>query len=68
MKLNYLILFISLIYCTTLQEAYENASPFEEYDKYIVLEPNTVYMGGIGIYEGNVYLNCMESTEITSSQ
>ena len=52
---------VGLIFSNTLQEAYDNATSNSEYDKYILLDPNTIYTGGIGIFEGNVYLNCNES-------
>ena len=42
----------------TLQYAYDNATQHEEYDKYIILDPNTIYTGGLGIYEGNIYIDC----------
>tara|TARA_B110000438_G_C15599294_1_gene557302 strand:+ start:79 stop:594 length:516 start_codon:yes stop_codon:yes gene_type:complete len=42
----------------TLQDAYDNATQYEEYDKYIILEPNIIYTGGLGIYEGNIYIDC----------
>jgi len=45
----------------SLQEAYENAGPYENFDKYLILEPNTIYTGGVGIYEGSVYINCQGS-------
>ena len=47
---------------SSLQEAYDNASSNENYDKYIILEPNSTYNGGLGIYEGDVYINCQGST------
>ena len=56
-----LLLFLTLSLPSTLQEAYHNASSYEEYDKYVILEPNQIYTGGIGIYEGNVYINCRGS-------
>ena len=46
-----LFLFISIttfLFSTTLQEAYNNAQPQQGYDKYIVLEENAIYTGGIG--------------------
>tara|TARA_B100000029_G_C17420981_1_gene904296 strand:+ start:469 stop:990 length:522 start_codon:yes stop_codon:yes gene_type:complete len=61
MILFLLILFITELFSITLQEAYDNASGYEEYEKYIILEPNTVYSGGIGIYEGDVYIDCNQS-------
>ena len=49
---------INLLIATTLQEIYDEASPANNFDKYIELEPNNIYTGGIGIYEGDIYLNC----------
>ena len=31
------------------------------YDKYVILDANTIYTGGVGIYEGNAYINCQGS-------
>ena len=56
-----LILLISTLFCVSLQDIFDNASGNSEYDKYIVLEPNTIYTGGIGIYEGDIYINCQGS-------
>ena len=55
--INIYILLLSLTYPVSLQEMYDNASSYLEYDKYIELDGNEVYTGGIGIYEGNVYIN-----------
>ena len=60
-----LILYItitSLAFSITLQEAYDNAEPENGYDKYVVLEPNQIYEGGLGMFEGNTYINCQGST------
>ena len=46
----------------TLEEAYQQAGANEEYDKYVVLDSNSIYTGGLGIYEGDVYINCNGST------
>ena len=56
-----LLLSFTELFSLTLQEAYDNASNYGEYEKYIILEPEEIYTGGIGIYEGDVYINCMES-------
>ena len=61
MIICFIIFSMSILYSTTLQEAFDNASSYGEYEKFLVLEPNTIYTGGIGIYEGDVYINCMES-------
>ena len=56
-----LLLTLNLLISTTLQEAYDNAIPYGDYEKYIILEPNQIYNGGIGIYEGDIYINCQGS-------
>ena len=55
------ITLISLTFSITLQEAYDNAQPGNGYDKYILLDPNETYQGGIGIFDGSVYINCQGS-------
>ena len=55
---KYLLLLSVNLFAMTLQEAYDYSDGFGEYDKYVILEPNTIYTGGLGIYEGNVYINC----------
>ena len=59
MKIFYRLLFLfSLIFGQTLEEAYQQAEANEGYDKYVLLDSNTIYTGGLGIYEGDVYINC----------
>tara|TARA_Y100000817_G_C16755668_1_gene499201 strand:+ start:266 stop:781 length:516 start_codon:yes stop_codon:yes gene_type:complete len=53
-----LLLIITNLFSITLQEAYDNALPEGDYDKYVLLEPNSIYTGGLGIFEGNIYINC----------
>jgi len=48
----------SLVFSATLQEIYDQAEPFNDYDKYIILDSETIYTGGLGIYEGDVFINC----------
>ena len=52
------LLLIANLFSITLQEAYDNALPEGDYDKYITLEPNSIYTGGLGIFEGDIYINC----------
>ena len=52
---------ISLALSITLQEAYNEAGPENGYDKYVMLEPNQIYEGGLGMFEGNIYINCQGS-------
>ena len=39
-----------------LQDVFDSAEPANGYDKYIVLHQDTLYTGGAGIYEGNVFI------------
>jgi len=48
----------SLAFSITLQEAYNEAEPANGYDKYVILDSNQIYEGGLGIFEGNIYINC----------
>tara|TARA_B100001750_G_C15404559_1_gene544422 strand:- start:15 stop:530 length:516 start_codon:yes stop_codon:yes gene_type:complete len=59
--MKYILIVLNLCISVTLQEAYDNAEPNEEYEKYIILEPNQTYTGGLGIYEGDIYINCQGS-------
>ena len=52
------ILLFSFSFSMTLQEAYDLSDSSGDYDKYVILEPNTIYTGGLGIYEGNVFIDC----------
>ena len=56
--MNYKIIFlyISALYSISLQEMYDNAESGFGYDKYIELDGNEIYTGGIGIYQGNIYI------------
>ena len=54
-----IILFINFnLFSYTLQEIYDNANSYEEYDRYLILSNNNTYTGGLGLYEGNTYINC----------
>ena len=61
MNLFYILILFSFSFTITLQQAYDDASSYENYEKYIVLESNSIYTGGIGIYEGDIYINCQGS-------
>ena len=52
-----LLVIISSIYSATLQEAYDDAPSMYGYDKYIVLDTDSVYYGGLGLYEGNIFID-----------
>ena len=58
MNMNYklIFLYISLLFPISLQEMYDNAESAFGYDKYIELDGNEIYTSGIGIYEGNIYI------------
>ncbi len=53
---------LSTAFCITLQEVYDNAESANGYGKYLILNPNENYEGGIGIFDGSVYINCQGST------
>ena len=54
-----IILIISIsLQALSLQEVYENSDSFEEYDKYLILSNDTIYTGGLGLYEGNTFIDC----------
>ena len=38
-----------------------HSSSYGEYDKYLILEPGQIYYGGLGIYEGDVFIDCKGS-------
>ena len=59
--MKYTIILLGLFLPMTLQEAYDQAEPYNDYEKYVILEPNQIYTGGLGIYEGDVYINCRGS-------
>ena len=40
-----------------MQEAYDNATSLNGYDKYLILNPDSTYYGGLGLYEGNVMID-----------
>ena len=52
------LLFITqILFAIPMQEVFDNAGPFQDYDKYIVLDNNEIYTGSLGIYEGRVFIN-----------
>ena len=57
----YFILLLSLSFSITLQEVFNNSGSNGDYEKYLVLEPNQIYTGGLGIYEGDVFIDCQGS-------
>ncbi len=55
-KIFILVLLSSFSICTTIQEVYNIAPSLNGYDKYLILDSNTTYTGGLGVFEGNVYI------------
>tara|TARA_Y100000590_G_scaffold352576_1_gene405182 strand:+ start:1801 stop:2316 length:516 start_codon:yes stop_codon:yes gene_type:complete len=55
---KYLFLLSINLFAITLQEAYNDSGPYQEYEKHVILDSNTVYTGGLGIFQGDVYINC----------
>ena len=41
-----------------MQEVYDNADSFGGYDKYLILSNDTIYLGGLGLYEGKTFIDC----------
>ena len=50
------LFYISLAEGITLQSVFDSSGPSNDYDKYVVLEQDMIYTGGVGIYEGNVLI------------
>ncbi len=46
----------STIYGISLQEMYDSAESMYGYDKYIILDSEEIYTGGIGVFEGDVFI------------
>ena len=61
-KILLYLITISLIFPITLLEVYNSAQPGNGYDKYIVLDSEIIYDGGLGIFEGSIYINCQGTT------
>ena len=49
--------FFNFLSSITLQQMFDEAESFNEFDKYITLEKNQVYTGSLGIYEGSVFID-----------
>ena len=52
----FMAFFMSFGFSISLYEVYEQAGPANGYDKYIVLDPDIVYTGGIGSGEESIYI------------
>ena len=58
---TFILTFISVVYIsvaggTTLQSIFDSSGPGNGYDKYVILEQDMIYTGGVGIFEGNVQI------------
>ncbi len=51
-----LLLLLAFNFGESLFSVYLNAGPAEGYDKYLVLDPDISYTGGIGVFEGSVFI------------
>lgn len=51
-----LTLILSLAAAESLYSVFNNADPAFGYDKYLVLEPDITYTGGLGVYENRVFI------------
>ena len=51
-----LILSLTSLRGESLYEVYQNAGPGNGYDKYVVLQQDIIYSGGVNIFEGNVLI------------
>ena len=52
-----ILILVGSVYSITLQLAYDDATPYGDYDKYIQLNPDSIYYGGLGLYEGNILID-----------
>ena len=64
----YTLIILSVLFPITLQEAYDEATPLYDYDKYVVLESDSIYYGGLGLYEGNILIDCQGAVINLESQ
>jgi hypothetical protein len=55
-KFIFTLLIIQVVFSIPLQDIFDNAEPFQDYDKYLVLDNNEIYTGSLGIYEGRVFI------------
>ena len=49
-------LILILGFSSSLQEVFDNAESLHGFDKYLILEEGETYTGGIGIYEGRIFI------------
>ena len=55
-KKTIFILLSSIVLSTTIQDVYNDAMPLNGYDKYLILDSSIIYTGGLGVFEGDVYI------------
>ena len=53
----YILITLNILFSSSLQQAYDEAPSLNGYDKYVLLDPNVIYNGGLGLYEGNVMID-----------
>ena len=52
-----LILFtINILFCTSLFDMYNESNPLNGYERYIILNENEIYTGGLGIFEETTFI------------
>ncbi|MBC8213546.1 MAG: right-handed parallel beta-helix repeat-containing protein [Candidatus Marinimicrobia bacterium] len=56
-SLAIVFLVISFGLTESLYDAYQNAGPANGFDKYLVLNPDSIYTGGIGTFEESMYID-----------
>ena len=55
-KLIFFLFIIQVVFSIPLQDVFDNAESFQDYDKYLVLNNDDIYTGSLGIYEGRVFI------------
>jgi hypothetical protein len=55
-KYIFLLFITQVVFSIPLQDVFDNAEPFQDYDKYLVLNNNEIYTGSLGIYEGRIFI------------
>ena len=51
-----LLFMIQIVFSTPIQEVFDNATPYQGFDKYLILDTEVIYSGSLGIYEGRVFI------------
>ena len=50
------ILSLNILFSTSLQQMYNSSYPYGDYERYIILNGNETYTGGIGVFEESTYI------------